>query len=77
MARCASCGADTELYHLGIPICPACINDRDGVQQSEEWEVLENLQAHGEANRSVPEDKAKLVRKQYREASRTPREDEN
>ena len=34
MAKCARCGVETELYDLGVPICPACITGRDGVVPS-------------------------------------------
>ena len=30
MAKCTRCGKETELYEAGIPICPACIDEREG-----------------------------------------------
>lgn len=29
MAKCNRCGKETELYEGGIPICPACIDERE------------------------------------------------
>jgi|GEM_PF-5889386 len=29
MAKCAGCGTETDLHELGVPICPACIAERD------------------------------------------------
>ena len=29
MAKCRRCGKETELYEAGIPICVACIDERD------------------------------------------------
>jgi hypothetical protein len=26
MAKCSQCGAETQLYVNGVPICPACDN---------------------------------------------------
>ena len=84
MARCASCGAETELYHLGVPICPGCISDRDGVEPADDhlspevilaWEryreALESLKDHRVLDRDDLEDKAKIAREQYWEALRT------
>lgn len=29
MAACAYCGAETDLYECGVPICPKCSDERD------------------------------------------------
>jgi len=29
MAQCIRCGKETELYEAGVPICPACIDQRE------------------------------------------------
>jgi DNA-binding sugar fermentation-stimulating protein len=29
MANCSRCGGETELYELGVAICPDCITDRE------------------------------------------------
>lgn len=29
MPKCASCGSETDLRELDVPICPACIAERD------------------------------------------------
>src|SRR5689334_16221688 len=34
MPKCAGCGEETELHELDVPICPACIADREGSRPS-------------------------------------------
>jgi hypothetical protein len=34
MAKCASCGAETELRELDVPICPECIGERERIHPS-------------------------------------------
>jgi hypothetical protein len=29
MAKCKRCGKETELYEAGIPMCTACLDERD------------------------------------------------
>jgi hypothetical protein len=29
MAHCIRCGTETELYEYGVPMCTACIDERD------------------------------------------------
>ena len=29
MAKCKRCGKETELYEAGVPLCLACIDERD------------------------------------------------
>jgi hypothetical protein len=29
MPKCAGCGAETDLHELDVPICPACLADRE------------------------------------------------
>jgi len=29
MAKCKHCGQETELHEAGVPICPACLDERD------------------------------------------------
>jgi len=33
MAKCAYCGADTQLYSKGVPVCLVCEEDQDGSQK--------------------------------------------
>jgi len=37
MAKCTRCGKETELYEAGIPICPACIDEREGKRRPREF----------------------------------------
>lgn len=32
MAKCKRCGKETELYDSGVPMCPACVDERDNKQ---------------------------------------------
>jgi len=29
MAQCKRCGQETELYEADVPMCPACLDERD------------------------------------------------
>ena len=29
MAKCKHCGQETELHEAGVPICTACVDERD------------------------------------------------
>jgi len=29
MAKCVRCGAETELFDRGVPICPACVDSME------------------------------------------------
>jgi hypothetical protein len=29
MPHCVRCGKETELYEAGVPVCTACIDERD------------------------------------------------
>jgi len=31
MAKCKRCGAETELYELDVPVCTACVVEREGI----------------------------------------------
>jgi len=48
MAKCARCGAETELYELDVPTCPACIAEREGTHPS-----LETLRAEISSAREI------------------------
>jgi hypothetical protein len=46
MPKCVECGAETELHELGVPICPACISERERLHPS-----LDSLRAEVAAAR--------------------------
>ena len=34
MPKCAGCGTETDLHELDVPMCPACIAERERLQSS-------------------------------------------
>jgi hypothetical protein len=48
MPKCAGCGAETDLHELDVPICPACLADRQRFHPS-----LERLSAEVTSAREV------------------------
>jgi hypothetical protein len=37
MDKCAQCGAETQLYHGGSPVCLECSKTRDKALDQAEW----------------------------------------
>ena len=35
MAKCKRCGKETELYEAGVPLCLACIDEREKTNDSQ------------------------------------------
>ena len=34
MPKCAGCGTETDLHELDVPMCPACVAERERLQSS-------------------------------------------